>query len=117
MLAKTVDKGGRDWDLKEYGSELANQMSEAWNLARKSVEKAQKRRKRATIRKVDHLTSLLESVYFYLSLLRRLDSRENLYDHSTDHTGWWNEHYMYPTSGQTTTRAILYGNAVFETLS
>ena len=94
MLAKTAERGGRDWDrhlpyvlfayraspqssteespffllygrdprlpveamlspstartpinLKEYGSELVNRMSGAWELARKSVEKAQKRQK------------------------------------------------------------------------
>ena len=94
MLAKTVEKGGKDWDqhlpfvlfayraaqqqstqespfyllygrdprlpidsvlsplktrslvgLKEYGSELAAKMSEAWELARECVGKAQKRQK------------------------------------------------------------------------
>ena len=94
MLAKTVERGGRDWDrhipyvlfayraslqestqespfflvygrdprlptedvlcprkarqrvdLKEYGSEVATRMSQAWELARQSVGKAQKRQK------------------------------------------------------------------------
>ena len=94
MLAKTVERGGRDWDqrlpyvlfsyraslqestqespffllygrdprlptesvlspsksrqltdLKEYGTELAVKMSQAWELARQSVGKAQKRQK------------------------------------------------------------------------
>ena len=94
MLAKTVQRGGRDWDqripyvlfayraslqkstqespffmlygrdprlptehilnpsgsrqlidLKEYGSEIATRMSQAWELARQSIGKAQKRQK------------------------------------------------------------------------
>lgn len=32
-------------NLKEYGSELVTRMSEVWELARSSVEKAQKRQK------------------------------------------------------------------------
>ena len=101
MLAKTVERGGRDWDqrlpfvlfayrasqqqstlespffllygrdprlptdtamypkktrkmvdLKEYGVELASHMSEAWDLARQCVRKAQKRQKEYYDRKV-----------------------------------------------------------------
>ena len=100
MLAKTAERGGRDWDhhlpdvlfayrassqestqespffllygrdprlpnekilsplksqefvdLREYGVELASRMSEAWELARKCVGKAQKRQKATYDRK------------------------------------------------------------------
>ena len=71
MLAKTPKRTGRDWDqhlpfvvfayrvskqestqesprltsLKQYGSELADQMSSTWELARKSIIKAQCKQK------------------------------------------------------------------------
>ena len=39
------EKAGRHLDLKEYGTELASHMAEAWELTRQCIRKAQKKQK------------------------------------------------------------------------
>ncbi len=134
MLAKTVEKGGRDWDqhlpyvlfayrasqqestlesslfllygrdprlptpaalspakmreeidLKEYEVELATRMSTAWELAKKSVKKAQKRQKKYYDQKMKSSQFQVGDRAFLLKPEERTGS---LTDPIMDHTGW-----------------------------